>query len=481
MQPLKLISNDDSGLDTSLASQHLLDEARACAMESMLNGNPLDHALNTITKCLETILDSCHCQVLLLDSKKTTFRSLNKSNDHYASFIHNLIKHFLNNPKSDLGTDLAQGIDVIVPDMSTSKAWQPVIVEASDLKIVANWMVPIITDDGSIIGLFSALFNTTRKASSSELSLLGRAAKSICALLFHSKRKTQELQHKITLHQKFMMQKETAEDINGLLKKAIEQRAEVQGQLLELESMAALGTMMSSLTHEISTPIGVSVTAASFLDDMQKSCLEKVQHEQLKRSELITYLTESAEASRIIERNMLRADELIKTFKRLSVDQHSQDVRRFNLCEYVYEVLLSLKPRLKHTPHKICVDIPTDLTIDSNPGALSQILINLIMNSSHHAFANDAQGKITIKANIEYDSATNRKLILVYKDNGKGMDTQTIENMYKPFFTLAREKDGCGLGMHICNNIIMKVLRGTIDCRSELGKGVEFTIVLPIS
>ncbi|WP_339722738.1 HAMP domain-containing sensor histidine kinase [uncultured Paraglaciecola sp.] len=480
MQPLKLISNDDDGRHAALVSQHLLDDARACAMENMLNGNPLDLALNTITTCLETILDSCHCQVLLFDNKKSVFRSLNKSNDSHPSFINQVIKNLLNNPKSDFSTNLKKGFDAIEPDIYSSKAWQAMYIDAKEIGVVANWAIPIIAEDGSIAGIFSALFETNRNADVGELSLLKRAAKSASALLFHSKRKTQELRHKITLHQKFIAQKETAEDISGLLKKAIEQRAEVQSQLLELESMAALGTMMSSLTHEISTPIGVSVTAASFLDDIQKDCLQKVQQEQIKRSELITYLKESAEASQIIERNMFRADELIKTFKRLSVDQHSQDVRTFKLCEYVYEVLLSLKPRLKHTPHKICVDIPANLTVDSNPGALSQILINLIMNSAHHAFAPNVEGRINIKANIEYDSARNKKLILVYKDNGKGMNARTIENMYKPFFTLAREKDGCGLGMHICNNIVMKVLRGTIDCRSELDKGAEFTIVIPV-
>jgi len=102
------------------------------------------------------------------------------------------------------------------------------------------------------------------------------------------------------------------------------------------------------------------------------------------------------------------------------------------------------------------------------------------MNSAHHAFAPGTEGRITIKANIEYDSTNNKKLVFIYRDNGIGMNAQTIENMYKPFFTLARETEGCGLGMHICNNIVMKVLRGTIDCRSELGKGAEFTIVFPV-
>lgn len=480
MQPLQLISNEDNGRNTALASQRLLDDARARAMESILNGQPLYIGLNTITLCLESILGSCHCQVLLFDNQKSVFRSLNKDNAQHPIFINQIVKKLLNNPKSDFSSYLKKGTNAIEPNIYSSKAWQAMYIEAKELGIVANWVVPIVSTEGSFVGVFCALFNTARDADQAELLLLNRAAQSTSALLNYSKNKTNELQQKVALHQKYVAQKENSEDINSLLKKAIEQRAEVQSQLLELESMAALGTMMSSLTHEINTPIGVSVTASSFLDDMQKECLMKVQDDQLKRSELINYLKESSEASQIIERNVLKADDLIKTFKRLSVDQHSQDFRTFSLCEYVYEVLLSIKPRLKQTPHKFCIDIPADLTINSNPGALSQLLINLIMNSAHHAFAANEEGRITIKANVDFDATENKKLILVYQDNGKGMDAQTIENMYKPFFTLARETQGCGLGMHICNNIVMKVLRGTIDCHSELDKGVEFTIILPV-
>jgi signal transduction histidine kinase len=480
MQPLQLISNEDNTRNIELASQRILDEARACALESILNGKPLDHGLNTITDCLETILGSCHCQVLIFDSKKSVFRTLNKSTDPHPRFIQQIIKSLLNNPQSDYSKNTKLGNHSIVPDIYSSSAWQTLHIEAKELGIVANWLVPIVSEDGSISGVFSALFNTARNADVAELSLLQRAIQSTGALLYHSKNKAKELQKKVALHQECMLQKETTEEINSLLKKAIEQRAEVQSQLLEMESMAALGTMMSSLTHEISTPIGVTVTAVSFLSEIQHDCFEKLQDEQLKRSELINYLKESTEASQIIERNILRANELIKTFKRLSVDQHSQDIRSFALCDYVYEVLLSLKPRLKLTPHKFCIDIPADLTIESNPGALSQLLINLIMNSAHHAFAPGTDGQITIKANIEYDSANNKKLVFIYQDNGIGMATQTIENIYKPFFTLARETENCGLGMHICNNIVMKVLRGTIDCRSEVSNGVEFTIAFPV-
>jgi signal transduction histidine kinase len=480
MQPLQLISNEDNKRNIALASQRILDDARACAMESILNGKPLDDGLNTITECLETILGSCHCQVLIFDSKKNIFRTLNKSSGQHPHFIKKVIKYLLNNPQSDFSKNTKQGNNFIVPDIYSSKAWQVMHLEAKELGVVANWFIPIVFEDGTVSGVFSALFNTARNADAGELLLLQRAAQSVCALLHHSKKKANELQKKVTLHQECMLHKETTAEINNLLKKAIEQRAEVQSQLLEMEKMATLGTMMSSLTHEINTPLGVSVTAANFLSEIQHNCFEKLQDEQLKRSELVNYLKESAEASQIIERNILRANELIKTFKRLSVDQHSQDIRTFALCDYVYEVLLSLKPRLKHTPHKFCVDIPANLTINSNPGALSQLLINLIMNSAHHAFSPGTEGRITIKAKIEYDLERNQKLVFIYQDNGIGMAAQTIENIYKPFFTLARETESSGLGMHICNNIVMKVLRGTIDCRSELGKGVEFTIAFPV-
>lgn len=480
MPALHLISNDDNKKNSQLVSQRTFDDVRAIALEKILNGGVLDTSLKIITTSLAGILDSCHCQVLLFDHKKQNFRALNKSNDRSSILISKMSALLINPSHLEVIKRLKQGEDLLHPDIYTSKAWAPLHIDAKELGITASWIVPIVAPNGSFNGVLVNLFNTAKPRTDNELAILGRATQSISALINHSKQKAKTLQHKVAIHQEYLTQKELAEESSSLLKKAIEQRAEVQGQLLELENMAALGTMMSSLTHEVNTPIGVSLTAASFLSDMQSECIDKLQNEQLKRSELVAYLKESVEASKIIERNMLRAVELIRTFKRLSVDQDSQDIRTFTLCDYVYEVLLSLKPRLKHTPHKFCIDIPADLQIQSNPGAISQLLINLIMNSARHAFTDGTEGRITIRASVEPNAFDGRNLMLVYKDNGAGMDEQTIENMYKPFFSLAREKDGCGLGMHICNNIVMKVLRGTIDCHSKLGKGVEFSIAFPV-
>ena len=205
MQPLQLICNQDNERNTALASQRILDDARAYATESMLNGKPLDNTLKTITQCLEAILGSCHCQVLLFDNKKSVFRSLNKSNVQHSRFINNVIKYLLNNPMSDFNKDLKQGIHTIVPDIYSCKAWQTLHIEAKELGIVANWFIPIISEDGSVSGVFSALFNTVRNADTGELLLLQRASQSACALLFHSKNKAKELQQRVTLHKEYVV------------------------------------------------------------------------------------------------------------------------------------------------------------------------------------------------------------------------------------------------------------------------------------
>lgn len=480
MQPLQLISNTDNERNTALASQRVLDDARAKAMETMLHGGSLDDSLKIINAAIESILGSCHCQIILRDSKKNLFRPLERTSGQYTHFVNGLTKHLFNKEDNGFVKSLLSHYDTIYPDIYDNQDWQAMHIVAQELGIVASWTIPILSKDKQLAGASTVLFKTSRDAGEDELALFHRAGQSVSALLHHSKNKAKELHQKVTFHQQYEAQKEVIEEVNTLLRKAVEQRGEVQAQLLELEKMAALGTMMSSLTHEINTPIGVSLTAAGFLTDMQTGCFEKLRNDQLKRSELINYLKESTEASQIIERNMKRADGLINTFKRLAVDQHSQDVRTFVLCDYVYEVLLSIKPRLKHTQHKFCIDIPSDMTIESNPGALSQILINLIMNSARHAFPSGDDGRITIQADIKPDEPGKRKLVLTYKDNGIGMSQQTIENIYKPFFTLARENDSCGLGMHICNNIVMKILRGTIDCQSEPDKGVLFTICFPV-
>lgn len=479
MHSLQLVSSNVN-CKIGPASQFSLDQARIAALEEILNGGLLEQGVTKIALCIEKILDCNLCQVVLYSDQQNKFRTIGATSSLYNGFIKECIDYYyLQNHIEDDELTLKKTL-LIHGDLSESPAWIDLLETANEYEIKANWTLPVVNSVGTVIALISIFFDKKIVPSNEKLAVLQQAARSIAALLSHAKSKAMDLRKKVNLHEQLEARQMALNESNILVKKAITQRSEVQSQLIALENMAALGTMMSSLTHEVNTPLGVALTASSYLSEIHKSVFNKLNNDNLKKSELVDYIADSAEASDIIARNVGRAETLIKTFKQLSLDQHSQDIRTFNLCNYVFEVLLSLKPRLKSTAHNFCIDIPTDLSITTNAGAISQILINLIMNSAQHAFPLRVHGRIIIKAQFIEAAGEPANIQIDYNDNGVGMSKTTIENIYKPFFTLARESGGTGLGMHICNNIVMKALKGNIDCQSSLGKGVHFCIRFPL-
>ncbi|OMH38067.1 PAS domain S-box protein [Motiliproteus sp. MSK22-1] len=251
----------------------------------------------------------------------------------------------------------------------------------------------------------------------------------------------------------------------------------VQDQLLRNEKLAALGGMVAGLTHEINTPVGNALTAASFLKVEASGIVKSVTRQKLTRDELDQFLRESQETSDILIANLRRATELIESFKNVAVDQSSDQTRQFSLEEYINAVVLSLQPALKKGKHRIIVDCPSYLEMNSKPGALCQVLTNLIMNSLIHGFAelDRGHGLIGIKVEEQED-----QLLIDYSDNGIGISEQDQQRMFEPFFTTKRGEGSSGLGMHLVFGLITESLGGTIDCNSQPGDGVSFSIELPV-
>ena len=248
-----------------------------------------------------------------------------------------------------------------------------------------------------------------------------------------------------------------------------------QNELIGAEKLAALGGMVGGIAHEINTPIGICVTAASYLH-VQTVAFERLYASgHIKRSDMETYLRAAKEASESLDSNLQRAANLIKSFKQVAVDQSSEERRRFNLREYIGEILDSLRPRLKRTSHIVAVDCPEDLEVVGYPGAYSQILTNLIMNSLIHGFEGVSMGRISISA-----ARTDGEISLRYSDNGCGLSDAAAARVFEPFFTTRRDQGGSGLGMHITQNLVVQKLKGTITCRSAPGEGVEFSIRIPL-
>jgi signal transduction histidine kinase len=174
--------------------------------------------------------------------------------------------------------------------------------------------------------------------------------------------------------------------------------------------------------------------------------------------------------------NTQRAAALVRSFKQVAVDQSSDDIRNFNLCTYLNEVLLSLQPKFKGRPVKVEVDCPKDLVMDSFPGAVSQIVTNMLMNSLVHGFERDQAGTIAIRVAQEGD-----EVVFDYGDDGAGMDQGTLDKLFDPFFTTKRGTGGSGLGAHILYNLVTGALGGTVKVESAPGKGLQYHLRFPRS
>ncbi len=256
----------------------------------------------------------------------------------------------------------------------------------------------------------------------------------------------------------------------------ITERRATEGELLRSEKMAALGRLVAGVAHEINTPVGLGVGLASHLDERTRRIDALYRSGEIAAEDFEGYLEVALEASAAMLVNLRRAADLVRSFKQVAVDQSSEQRRRFNLKTYIDEVLVSLGPKLKRTQHRIEVKCPEDLSLDSFPGAVSQLLANLIENSLIHGFHTIDSGTITISA-----SAERQHVHLVYTDDGCGMTPEQVDRVFEPFYTTKRGHGGSGLGMHIVYNLVTQTLGGTISVASTPGNGVRVTVRVPRS
>ncbi|HCM28861.1 MAG: hypothetical protein A2Z99_17870 [Treponema sp. GWB1_62_6] len=243
----------------------------------------------------------------------------------------------------------------------------------------------------------------------------------------------------------------------------------------ERERMEHFSGLVAGVAHEVNTPLGVSVSAASFARGALEAVKAGYASGSMDESSFISKLDASTEAMGIIESNLEKAVEFIRTFKQISADQAVADLREIDLGEYIRGIVLSLRPKLKRTPHAVEIECPDDLRIETNPGAIYQILTNFIVNSLMHAFVGEVPGHMLISARRIPGAVE-----IVYRDDGKGIEPDVLGRIFDPFFTTARNRGGSGLGLYISRNIALK-LGGEITCASGTGKGVQFTVTLPIT
>ncbi|MEM9091343.1 MAG: response regulator [Cyanobacteria bacterium P01_F01_bin.53] len=252
-----------------------------------------------------------------------------------------------------------------------------------------------------------------------------------------------------------------------------------QTDLIRSAKMAALGNLVAGVAHEINTPVGTAITTASTLENATKAIMADLTTDNLKRSSFESYLAVAAECSQLILNNLNRAGELIHSFKQVAVDQTSLQARTFALKPYLQEIITNLTPTLKKTPHRITLSGSNNITLHSYPGALSQIMTNLIINSINHGYPHppgqpEPIGHLRIV--IHHQPG---EVVLQYSDDGQGIEPDDQHRIFEPFFTTARDLGGSGLGLHLIYNLVTQTLQGRIQVASSPGNGTAFTLTLP--
>ena len=264
---------------------------------------------------------------------------------------------------------------------------------------------------------------------------------------------------------------------NEHLQNSLDQFKKAQQELIQNEKMASLGTLVSGVAHEVNTPLGIAITAASHLKEELRITSQALANNTLTKSGFENFVKDSLETESLLTNNLHRAASLIKSFKLVAVDQSSEEQRDINLHAYINEILQSLRPKLKNTQINVINEVPLGIHLMVAPGTLAQIYTNLIMNSITHGYDDGKQeGTIHLSAKKRDDH-----LRLLYSDDGAGMDTKTLRKIYDPFYTTRRSKGGSGLGMNIVYNLVTSKLHGNIETKSQPGAGIQVTMSLKTS
>jgi len=333
--------------------------------------------------------------------------------------------------------------------------------------------------DGKLGGILSVQHQgAAREWSADEVGFAGAvAAVASAAIEARDKRVAQDELSQYKDHLEEIIATRTGEltDANVELNRMLEVVRTTQADLVEREKFASLGTIVAGVAHEVNTPIGVGVTAASALKQATLRMRKKVEAGQLKKSDLMGYVELATRSADILEANLGRAAELVRSFKQIAVDQSSEAIRVIELGQYIHDVMTSLRPELRKAGHAVTVDAPHPVELETDPSAIWQIVSNLVLNSILHAFEPGQHGHLSITVTRAEGAA-----IVIYRDDGRGMSPDVRRRIFEPFFTTKRGQGGSGLGLSIVYNLVTKTLGGTILCTSAPDVGTEFMLTIPM-
>lgn len=265
-------------------------------------------------------------------------------------------------------------------------------------------------------------------------------------------------------------------EANETLDKAHSELKKMQNELIQREKVAALGSLVAGISHELNTLLGNAILMSSSMLNQLEQLKEKMCNDTLKRSELADWQTQTAEMAQLCDRSINRAATLVASFKQVAIDQTSEQRRTFDLHKNIEDLLATIRPGLSGAQCMISNEIPSGIECDTFPGPLGQVIGNLLQNAVVHGFNQGQCGHIVIAAQTDQG-----QVALSVTDDGVGMQAATLAHIFDPFFTTKLGKGGSGLGLTVCHRIVTSILGGDIHVVSKPGSGTRFVLSIPLT
>jgi signal transduction histidine kinase len=269
------------------------------------------------------------------------------------------------------------------------------------------------------------------------------------------------------------------ESLNEQLESKVRERSaeleQAHEQLVRSKKLASLGSLMAGFAHELNTPLGNALLSSTTLSDEAQRMERAIGEARLRRADLDGFLEMCRESTDMMQRNLRRAAELIQHFRQVEGEPGEEPLQRVDLHEAVQDTVRSFGPALRGTGFEVQVEVPAGLTLQSYPGALGQVLTNLMTNALKHAFEGRERGIVRIAAHPGPQGSTQ----LVFEDDGVGIPPGGLDRIFDPFYTTKLGQGGSGIGLYLVYKLVYRVLGGSIDVTSEPGRGTRFVIRLP--
>lgn len=425
-------------------------------LELIAKGVELKDVLDSLMLLIESQSEGLYCSVLLLDEDGIHIRPGSGPNMP-ASYMAALDGFPIGPVVGSCGTAMYRKESVVVTDLMNDPLWAPYksLVEPHGFR--ACWSKPIYLNRDLVLGTFAMYYKEVRSPGPKELGLMD-VATHIAGIAIERTRRERELErHRFHLEE--LVAARTAE------------LSATQEELVRRDKLAALGALVAGVAHELNTPIGNSLVAASTLSDRAHSFADSYA-KGLTRSAVEKFIADATTASNLLVRGLQRAADLVSSFKQVAVEQSSAQRSRFSVAESLQglDTLCGL-PGLN-----IHCEVEGTIELDSYPGPLTDVLLNLVSNAMVHGYAGRDTGDVYVSAK----PAAPDWMELTVEDHGDGIAPANLKRLFDPFFTTRLGTGGSGLGLHITHNIITGILGGRIKVHSELGHGSRFVLTLPL-